>query len=97
MAKYNYWHIITKVSKEYKKRNPELQVGLIITHSYKKDDEGVCIMNWKTGKTFEGAYVLKYLGRILKTASKKEIFEKCGRWIKEKGYEKYEKKLGGKK
>ena len=94
MAKYDYWHIVTKVNKEYKKSSPEMKVGLCITHLYKKDNEGVCIVNWKTGKEYPSAYHLKYLGRILKTASTEDKIEKCEGWIKEKGYERYEKKLG---
>ena len=87
--KYNYWHIITAVSKEYQKDNPEIKIGLVITHNYPKRNEGVCIINWKTGKEYKSAYVLGYLGRLLKTAEQKEVFDKTEEWIKEKGYQKY--------
>ncbi len=97
MAKYNYWHIISKVSKKYQKHNPQVKVGLVITHQYKKDNEGVCIIDIKEKKEYPSAYTLLYLGRILKTEDKDKMFEQLKKWIKEKGYQKIADKSKPKK
>ena len=97
MAKYNYWHIISKVSKEYQKHNPEIKVGLVITHSYKIEKGGVCMVNFKTQKEYKSAYNLLYLGRILKTEKGDKLFNQLKKWIKEKGYQKIADKSNPKK
>ncbi len=101
MAKYNYWHVVTKVSKEWGKHNPKMKVGLILTHSYKKDDEGVDMMDLKEGKEYPGAYILGYLGRVLKGTPGEELCEILEKWIDEKGFreivEKHDKERDKKK
>ena len=86
MGKYNYWHVVTNVSKEWKKRHPEIMVGTVMTHSYKKDNEGVCMFDMKEGKEFPSAYTLAYLGRILKGKSGKELVKPINKLIDEKGF-----------
>jgi len=76
MAKYNYWHIIIAVSKEYKKLHPQVKVGLAITHPYKHDNLEVDKMDLAKGVEYNGAYTLKYLGRIEKSLSGDKLFAK---------------------
>ena len=92
MAKYNYWHIITKISKEYSKSNPNLKLGFVITHPYKKDNEGIAMFNLVKGKVYHGAYVLSYLGRLEKSLPGEETADRLTQLAIEKGYGKLLKK-----
>ena len=75
MAKYNYWHEIIDISKEYQNEHPELKIGLCITHQRKWHNLSVDMINIKTGKNYLAAYTLKYLGRISKDVSKKDLMD----------------------
>ncbi len=88
MAKYNYWHVVTKVSKAWKKIHPEFKIGIVITHSHKKDNEGVLMFNMKEGKEYPSAYTLSYLGRVLKGLSGDDLVTPLNKFIDEKGFRK---------
>ena len=61
---FKYWHIVTDVSEEWQKHNPEFRKGLIITHPHKLENKGVCIWDGNLGKEFPSAYTLSYIGRV---------------------------------
>ena len=74
MGKYKYWHKITKVSDEYQKDNPEIKAGLYLGRD-SKYPYSVDILNTKTGKRYDAAYTLEYLGRLFYDASSQEIYD----------------------
>lgn len=61
--KFEYWHLITKVSKKYQKDNPQIKEGLIISLSYKRNG-GVALFNLETKTEYASAYTVKYLTRL---------------------------------
>ena len=87
MRKYQYWHIIMEVGKEYGK-NTKLKKGMIISHHYKKDGMWVSIIDTKEGKVYDKAYKLDYLGRLESNLSGDNLVNPINKWIDEKGYRK---------
>lgn len=66
VRKYDYWHVITKVSKEYTKKNKQIKIGTCITLQYKHnyDNSKINLFDLKNGKEIKGAYFVSYLIRI---------------------------------
>ena len=69
--KFEYWHLITKVSKEYQKDNPDIKVGLIISNRDKRNGS-ICLFNLDKKKEYKSAYTLKYLTRLPTSLNNKE-------------------------
>ena len=58
VRKYDYWHIVREVSKEYLKKNTGVKVGVCITLQYKhgKGNEHIDLFDLENGKEIHGAY-----------------------------------------
>ena len=69
--KFEYWHLITRVSKEYQKDNPDIKVGMIISNRNKRNG-GICLINIDKKKEYNSAYTLKYLTRLPTNLNDKE-------------------------
>jgi len=82
--KFEYWHLVTKVSKEYKKDHPENQVkvGVIMSH-YCKRNGSLCIIDIDKKKEWKSAYTFKYLGRLPKSLTDKEKIKILKAWKEE--------------
>lgn len=74
--KYENWHIILKVSKEYQKEHPEIKKGLCITNQFTRHNESINLINLKTGKHYDCAYIIDYIGRLPTGLSQDERWEK---------------------
>jgi hypothetical protein len=86
MAKYKYWHIVIDVSEEWKKKHPEFHNGMVITHQYKHDGYGVCMIDLSIPKEYPEAYTLAYLGRVDLNIKGEQLCEILKQLIIEKGH-----------
>ena len=83
-SKYQYWHIITKVSEYYAKINPQVKVGCCITQSCIRNNQDIDLIDLEKGKPIDGAYRVQYIGRVHRSLAikikTKEIKEHLEKW-----------------